>query len=266
MAKVPALGTPLHMEVIENKSYFDTLNDEVGRLIAEINPSDNQSDYRKSKKRLEAYVLRHRGQMFRFRKERMALVGSNDSVLIKVGPAKRGHLAAYRGHWIRVIWYGTYGFSMDCLVHKVKMPNDLEDKLIPRGPYTKEEFTEEMAKNYPFRSVVVEGETLLRAQSGRWVSPIPTEKALDNLEKDEIPDGNYHYRKVLRTSGSGYDMVGYHKYAGLWIKTIVTREELNSGKLDWLPVGVRVSVERAGDLPRGSLIRTQDGWKFEANI
>ncbi len=254
------------MLIIENRSYFDTLDDEVSKLVAEIDPSDNQFEYRKSKKRLEAYVLRRRGEMFRFRKERMSLVGSNDSVLIKVGPAKRGHLAAYRGHWVRVIWYGTYGFSMDCLVHKVKMTKDLEARLIPRGPYTKKEFTAEMAKFYPFRSVIVDGETLVRAQSGRWVSPIPTEKALDNLEKDEIPDGTYHHRQVPRGSGSGYDMVGYRKHAGFWIRTYVTREELNSGEFDWAPAGARFHVDRIGDLPSGTFIRTQDGWKFEANI
>ena len=252
------------MNPIENKSYFDKLDDAVSRLIADINPSDKQSEYRKTKKRLEAYVLRHGGEMFRFRKESMSLVGSNDSVLIKVGPAKRGHLAAYRGQWVRAIWYGTYGFSMDCLVHKVKMNKDLEVKLIPRGPYTKEEFTEEMAKFYPFRSVVVDGEILLRARSGSWVSPIPTERALDNLEKDEIPDGNYHYRKVPRSSGSDYDMVGYHKYAGLWIKSAVSREELDSGKLDWIPEGARVSVARFGEHPPGSRIRSKDGWKEES--
>lgn len=254
------------MPIIDNKSYFDTLDDEVSRLLAKINPSDNQPEYRKSKKRLEAYVLRHRGEMFRFRKERMALVGSNDSVLIKVGPAKRGHLAAYRGHWVRVIWYGTYGFSMDCLVHKVKMTKDVEAKLIPRGPYTKEEFTEEMAKFHPFSSVIVDGETLVRAQSGCWVSPIPTEKALDNLEKDEIPDGTFYHRKVPRDSGPGYNMVGYRKHAGFWIRTYVTREELDAGDFDWAPVGARFHVDRVGDIPSGTFIRTQDGWNFESNF
>ncbi len=251
------------MVIIENKSYFDTLDDEVSRLITEINPSDNQFVYRKSKKRLEAYVLRHRGEMFRFRKEALSLVGSNDSVLIKVGPAKRGHLAAYRGHWVRVIWYGTYGFSMDCLVHKVKMSKEVEARLIPRGPYTKEEFTKEMEKFYPFHSVVVGGETLLRAQSGRWVSNIPTEKALDNLEKDEIPDGTYYDRKVPHKSGSSYDMISYRKHAGLWIKTIVSHAEVNSGALDWAPADTRFHVRGTRDLPSGTFIRTQDGWKFE---
>jgi len=136
MAKRPALGKPLLMDIIENRSYFDTLDDEVGQLIKKIDPLQKQSVYRQAKNDLFKFVTRHRGEMFRFRKERMSLRSVNDSVLIKVGPKKRGHLAAYRGEWIRVIWHSTYGFSMDCLVHKVKVTKEVEKQLVPRGPYT----------------------------------------------------------------------------------------------------------------------------------
>ena len=113
MAKSPALGTLLFMEIIENRSYFDTLDDEVGQLVKKIDPLQKQSVYRQAKNDLFKYVTRHRGEMFRFRKERLSLRTVNDSVIIKVGPKKRGHLAEYRGEWIRVIWHSTYGFSMD---------------------------------------------------------------------------------------------------------------------------------------------------------
>jgi hypothetical protein len=263
MAKGPAAGIITYMAIIENRSYFDTLDDEVSRLIAEINPSDNQFIYRKSKKRLEAYVLRHRGEMFRFRKEALSLVGSNDSVLIKVGPAKRGHLAAYRGHWVRVIWYGTYGFSMDCLVHKVKMPKNQEPQLILRGPYTKDEFTDALKNFYPFNSVSVDGQILIRSIKGNWISSIPTDKALDNLEKDEFPDWVRYYRPIKQEGDSYTRMVEYRKFAGVWIKTHVTREDVTSGRLDWIPVGGRVYVDRSGDIPSGWNVRTSEGWKAE---
>jgi hypothetical protein len=263
MAKRPALGTPLLMDIIENRSYFDTLDDEVGQLIKKINPKAKQSVYRQAKNDLFKYVTRHRGEMFRFRKERMSLRSVNDSVLIKVGPKKRGHLAAYRGEWIRVIWHSTYGFSMDCLVHKVKVTKEVEQQLVPRGPYTKEEFTPELARAYPFPYVTVDGLVMVRSTKGNWVSSIPTDKALQNLEADEIPDGVTHHKRDITESSVYPTLVGYHKYAGLWIKTHGSREDITSGKLDWIPVGVRVYVDRSGDTPSGWSARTQEGWASE---
>ena len=73
MAKRPALGTPLLMDIIENRSYFDTLDDEVGQLIKKIDPLQKQSVYRQAKNDLFKYVTRHRGAMLRFRKQRLAL-------------------------------------------------------------------------------------------------------------------------------------------------------------------------------------------------
>ena len=113
------LGITTSMDIIENRSYFDTLDDEVGKLIKKIDPLQKQSVYRQAKNDLFKYVTRHRGAMLRFRKQRLALESVNDSVLIKIGPKKRGHLAAYRGEWIRVIWHSTYGFSMDCPREKI---------------------------------------------------------------------------------------------------------------------------------------------------
>jgi hypothetical protein len=234
------------MEIIENRSYFDTLDDEVGQLIKKIDPLQKQSVYRQAKNDLFKFVTRHRGEMFRFRKERMSLRTVNDSVLIKIGPKKRGHLAAYRGEWIRVIWHSTYGFSMDCLVHKVKVTKEVEQQLVPRGPYTKEEFTPELASAYPFPYVTV-----------------PTDKALQNLEADEIPDGVTHHKRDITESSVYPTLVGYHKYAGLWIKTHGSREDITSGKLDWIPVGGRVYVDRSGDIPSGWSVRTTDGWESE---
>ena len=121
MAEGAALGILTFMAIIENRSYFDTLDDEVGQLIKKIDPLAKQSVYRQAKNDLFKYVTRHRGEMFRFRKERMSLRSVNDSVLIKVGPKKRGHLAAYRGEWIRVIWHSTYGYltnKIAVVIHK----------------------------------------------------------------------------------------------------------------------------------------------------
>ncbi len=263
MAKLPALGTTNLMAIIENRPYFDSLDDEVSRLLAEVDPMDRQDVYRKAKKSLRALVLRRRGVMLRFRKERLALVGTNDSVLIKIGPKKRGHLAAYRGHWIRVIWFGTYSFSMDCLVHKVRMTEAAEAKLIPRGPYTKEEFTDEVAKAYALPYATVDGLELVRSAKGAWVSSIPTDRALENLEKDEIPDGVTYQKLTPSEHGPYPTAVSYHKYGGFWIKTDAKREDITSGMLDWMPPGGRVYVERSGDIPPGWNVRTKDGWRLE---
>lgn len=249
------------MPIVENRSYFDTLDDDVAKLIDNIDPLQKQLVYRQAKNDLFKYFSRHSGSFFRFRKERMSLVSVNDSVLIKVGLKKRGHLAAFRGEWVRVIWYSTYGFSMDCLVHKVKMSKTAEHGLMPRGPYTKEEFTPTLAKAYPFRHVKVDGEMRIRSTKGEWISSVPTDKALQNLEADDIPDGVRHHKPVAEEDGVYQCMEEYHKFAGLWIKTHATREDLNAGKLDWIPLGGRVYVDRSGDIPSGWSVRTADGWE-----
>lgn len=266
MAKRPALGTPSYMAIIDNRSYFDTLDDEVGQAVRKIDPKAKQSVYRESKAELFKLVRRRNGAFFQFRKKRLALEEVNDSVLIKIGPAKRGHLSAYRGEWVRVTWYSTYGFSMNCLVHKVKVSPELEKKLMFRGPYAKEEFTDEVAKAYQFTCVTVDGLPMVRSAKGIWLSPVPTYRALKNLEKDEIPDGVRHLYQPPKKKGeySNPTMVEYFKYAGLWIKSHASREEINSRKLDWIPVGVRVYVGWSGETPSGWCVRTTDGWKSEA--
>ena len=263
MAKRPALGTLLLMDIIENRSYFDTLDDEVGQAVRKINPKAKQSVYRESKAELFKLVRRRNGAFFQFRKKRLELEEVNDSVLIKIGPSKRGHLAAYRGEWIRVIWFSTYGFSMGCLVHKVKVSPELAKKLMLRGPYTKEEFTDEVAKAYPFRDVTVDGLHMVRSTKGNWVESKPTDMALENKETDEIPDGITYYKPVFKDEYACVYLEGYHKYAGLWIKTHASREDITSGKLDWIPPGGRVYVDRSGDIPSGWNVRTQEGWKSE---
>jgi hypothetical protein len=265
MAEGAALGILTFMAIIENRSYFDTLDDEVGQSVRKIDPRAKQSIYRESKADLFELVSRRKGVVLQFRKKRMSLEEVNDSVLIKIGPSKRGHLSAYRGEWVRVIWSSTYGFSMNCLVHKLKVTPEMERKLMLRGPYTKEEFTDEVAKAYPFRDVTVDGLSLVRSAKGIWISPIPTYRALKNLEMDEIPDGVRHLHQPSKKKGeySNPTMVEYFKYAGLWIKSHASREDINTGKLDWIPVGVRVYVDRSGDIPSGWSVRTQDGWISE---
>jgi hypothetical protein len=88
---------------------------------------------------------------------------------------------------------------------------------------------------------------------------------LQNQEKDEIPDGVRHFYQPPKKKGeySNPTMVEYFKYAGLWIKTHASRDEINSGKLDWIPVGARVYVGWSGETPSGWSVRTQEGWKSE---
>lgn len=251
------------MEIIENRPYFDSLEDDIGKLIQELDPSDKQSVYRKAKKDLRRAFERRKCPFFYFRKGRMGLEDSNDSVLIKVGLKKRGHLAAYKGEWVRVYWISTYGFSMECAVQKVEVPKSLEASLIPAGNLSIQEFTQEVAARYPKNRVLVDGKPMIRGIKSTWVSATPTDAALQNLEKDEIPDGT-EYHKPIKQPGNAYlYREQYHKYAGLWIKTLASREELTSGKLDWVPVGGRVYLERAGDIPSGWSVRTPDGWKHE---
>lgn len=256
-------GITIPMAIIENRSYFDTMDDKVGQAVRKINPKAKQAEYRESKDELFKLLRRLDGSFFQFRKKRLSLEGVNDSVLIRIGPAKRGHLSAYRGEWVRVIWFATYGFSMNCLVHKVKVSPEAEKRLVLRGPYTKEEFTDEVAEAYPFREVTVDGVIMLRSARGNWVSSVPTDRALDNLEKDEIPDGATHYRPVPEEGKSYPHIETYHKFAGFWIKSYASREEFNSGSLDWVPVGTKVHVRRFWDIPSGTYVRTADGWRNE---
>lgn len=251
------------MPIKENRPYFDSLADVVGKRIKELNPSDKQAVYRKAKKELRRAFERRKCQFFYFRKGRMGLEESNDSVLIKVGPKKRGNLAAYKGEWVRVHWISTYGFSMECAVQKVKVPKSLEASLIPADGLSSAEFTPDIALRYPKNRALVDGKPMIRGIRSEWVSATPTDEALQNREKDEIPDG-VSYDKPIKRPGNDYlYMEQYHKYAGCWIKTYATREDLSTGKLDWIPVGGKVYVDRCGDIPSGWNVRTADGWKLE---
>jgi hypothetical protein len=248
------------MGIIENRSYFDTLGDDVNQMLNDIIPLNFKGKCRSLKKQLKAYVLRRRGVELDFLHHRLALDGINDSVLIKIGPKKRGHLAAFRGYWVRVIWFGRSGFTMNCLVYKIKITKKMEKTLIPRGPYTKEEFTDEVSKFYYLRHAVVDGEQLVRSTKGQWVSSVPTDRALINLEKDEIPDGST-YQKPVKEEYSTL-LVGYHKLKGYWIKDFVSRQEVDDGELDWVPVGVILTVvDWSQDSRYTSLLRTKDGWE-----
>ncbi len=251
------------MEIIENRPYFDTLDDKVGKLIRQLNPSDKQSDYRKAKKEIRRAFERRKCQFFYFRKGRMGLEDSNDSVLIKVGPKKRGHLAAYKGEWVRVHWISTYGFSMECAIQKVKVPKSLEALLITADGLSSAEFTPDIALRYPKNRAQVDGKPMIRGIRSEWVSATPTDEALQNREKDAIPDGVSYYKPIERPGNDYLYMEQYHKYAGLWIKTHATREDLTTGKLDWVPVGGKVYVDRCGEIPSGWNVRTSDGWKLE---
>jgi hypothetical protein len=248
------------MGIIENRSYFDTLGDDVNQMLNDIIPLNFKGKCRSLKKELKAYVLRRRGVELDFLHHRLALDGINDSVLIKIGPKKRGHLAAFRGYWVRVIWFGRSGFTMNCLVYKIKITKKMEKTLIPRGPYTKEEFTDEVSKFYYLRHAVVDGEQLVRSTKGQWVSSVPTDRALMNLEKDEIPDGST-YQKPVKEEYSTL-LVGYHKLKGYWIKDFVSRQEVDDGELDWVPVGVILTVvDWSEDSRYTLLLRTKDGWE-----
>lgn len=248
------------MPTIENRPYFDTLDDKVGKLIQELDPSDKQSVYRKAKNEIRRAFERRKCQFFYFKKGRMGLEDSNDSVLIKVGPKKRGHLATYNGEWVRVHWISTYGFSMECAVQVVKVPNSIEESLIPAGDLSAKEFTEDVAVRYPKNRVQVDGKPMIRSVKRTWVSATPTDAALQNLEKDEIPDGVSYYKPIKQPGNAYLYLEQYHKYADLWIKTHAAREDLISGKLDWIPVGGRVYMDRSGDIPSGWNIRTTAGW------
>ena len=257
------MGIPSYMDIKENRSYFDSLEDDIGKLIQDIDPGDKQLVYRKAKKDLRKAFERRKSQFFYFRKGRMGLEESNDSVLIKVGSKKRGHLAAYRGDWVRVYWISTYSFSMECAVQKVNVPKSLEASLIPASDLSKEEFTDDVAARYPRDRVQVDGKPMIRGIKRKWVSATPTDAALQNREKDEIPDGVSYYKPIEQPGNAYLYLEQYHKYAGHWIKTHATREDLTTGKLDWVPVGGRVYVDWSGDIRSGWNVRTADGWKLE---
>lgn len=249
------------MGIIENRSYFDTLGDDVNRMLKEIVALNFRGKCRKLKKELKEYVLSRGGVELGFLHHRLALDGINDSVLIKIGPKKRGHLAAFRGYWVRIIWFGRYGFTMNCLVYKIKITKKMEKTLIPRGPYTKEEFSDKVSKFYYLRHAIVDGEQLVRSTKGQWVSSVPTDRALMNLEKDEIPDGSTHEKPVKGKYSTL--LVGYHKFKGYWIKDFVSRREIDEGKLDWVPVGATLIVENwMKDSSSSLLLRTKDGWEI----
>jgi len=249
------------MDIIENRSYFDTLDDDLSRMLKEIVALNLRGKYRKLKKELKAYVLRRHGVEMDFTNHRLALDGINDSVLIKIGPKKRGHLAAFRGHWVRVIWFGKYGFTMNCLVYKIKITKKMEKELIPRGPYTKEEFTDKVSQFYYLKHPIVDGVTMVRSAQGKWISSVPTVRALINLEKDEIPDG-CTYENPVKGEYSTL-MVLYRKFNGYWIRYFVSRQEVDDGELDWVPPGTILAVEDWSQECRYSLLlRTKDGWEI----
>ncbi len=205
------MGIPSSMDIKENRSYFDSLEDDIGKLIQDIDPSDKQLVYRKAKKDLRKAFERRKSQFFYFRKGRMGLEESNDSVLIKVGPKKRGHLAAYKGEWVRVHWISTYGFSMECAVQKVKVPKGLEASLIPADGLSSAEFTSDIALRYPKNRAQVDGKPMIRGIRGEWVSATPTDEALQNREKDEIPDGVSYYKPIEQLGNAYLYLEQYHK-------------------------------------------------------
>lgn len=49
------------MGIIENRSYFDTLDDDVSRMLKDIVALNFRGKCRKLKKELKAYVLRRHG-------------------------------------------------------------------------------------------------------------------------------------------------------------------------------------------------------------
>jgi hypothetical protein len=235
------------MTIIENQSYLDTLDDEVGQAVRRIDYSVNQTQHRKNKQAIIDALQKGPFRVFDFRKERMGLAQVNQSVLIKLGPKKRGHLAAYRGCWVRVVWLSTYGgYTMTCAVQKLDLTDEVERSLISCGPYTKEEFTDDIAARYPFDHTYVDGERMMRLKDGRWIRSKPTDEALKGNEKDEIPDGWHAY---LPNVGP------YQKHAGRWVRLLITNSEYQDGAGLELPIGSRVYVE--GKVKT----RIEAGWK-----
>jgi len=243
------------MAIIENKSYLDTLDDEIGRAVRAIDWSASYKEHKSNKKAITDAVSKVRHKIFPFRAQRMSLRSVNESVLIKIGPKKRGHLAAYRGCWVRLVWLSTYGgFTMNCAVQKLKISKEVEKTLIPCGPYTKKEFTADVQARHPYSYETVDGQPMIKIPDGRWIKSTPTDAALENKEKDDIPDGGYA-RKHLETG-----FVHYKKYNRRWVRTTITKSEFEDGACLELPIGTQITVkDDTGNYLY--LKRTEEGWK-----
>jgi hypothetical protein len=243
------------MAVNENKSYLDTLDDEIGRAVRAIDWSVGQKQHKINKQAITNALEKVPHEKIGFRKERMNLNRVNESVLIKIGPKKRGHLAAYCGSWVRLVWLYTYGgYTMVCAVQKLEISKEVEETLLPCGPYTKNNFTKEIQVRHPYGHAMVDGDPMIRISDGRWIKSTPTDAALENKEKDDIPDGNNAWKNT-----GGY--ATYQKQNGRWVRTSLTRCEFEDGACLELPIGSRIFV--SGDSTNGHTYytRTKDGWK-----
>lgn len=243
------------MAIIENKSYLDTLDDEIGRAVRAIDWSVGQKQHKINKQAITDALGKVSCVRIWFRKERMSLNHVNESVLIKIGPKKRGHLAAYRGSWVRLVWLRTYGgYTMVCAVQKLEISKEVEETLLPCGPYTKNDFTKEIQVGHPYGHAMVDNERMIRISDCRWIKSTPTDAALENKEKDDIPDGGTAWKKTG-------DHATYLKHNGRWVRTSLTRCEFEDGACLELPIRSRIFV--SGDSKNGHTYytRTKDGWK-----
>jgi hypothetical protein len=236
------------MLIIENKSYLDTLNDEVGQAVRGIDYTVNQTQHRKNKQAIVDALQKGEFEVFGFRKQRMGLEQVNQSVLIKIGPKKRGHLAACRGSWVRVVWLSTYGgYTMNCAVQRLTLSEAVESSLIPCGPFTQEGFTEDVATRHPYGHAIVDGQRMMRLKNGRWINSRPTDKALRGEETDDIPEG-WH--------ASLTDVGPFIKHAGRWVRLTITTVEYDDGAGLELPLGTIIYLDGVRRKKR-----TKDGWK-----
>jgi hypothetical protein len=236
------------MPITENQSYLDTLDDEVGQAVRRIDYSANQTQHRKNKQAIVDALQKGEFEVFGFRKQRMDLEQVNQSVLIKIGPKKRGHLAPYRGSWVRVVWLSTYGgYTMNCAVQKLTLSEAVENSLIHCGPYTQEQFTEDVAARYPYGHAIVDDQRMMRLKDGRWIRSTPTAAALRGEETDDIPDGWHGYLP---------DFGPFRKHAGRWVRLMVTQAEYDDGAGLELPLGTVIYVEGTH-----RKVRTENGWK-----
>jgi len=243
------------MAIIENKSYLDTLDDEIGRAVRAIDWSAGQKQHKINKQAITDALSKVSCVSIGFRKERMNLNRVNESVLIKIGPKKRGHLAAYCGSWVRLVWLYTYGgYTMVCAVQKLEISKEVEETLLLCGPYTKDNFTKEIQVGHPYGHAMVDGERMIRISDGRWIKSTPTDAALENKEKDDIPDGNTAWKKT-----GGY--ATYLKYNGRWVRTYITRAEFDDGACMELPLGTNITIGADGINPDSHQRRTETGWK-----
>lgn len=236
------------MTITENQSYLDTLDDEVGQAVRGIDYTVNQTQHRKNKQAIVDALQKGEFEVFGFRKQRMGLEQVNQSVLIKIGPKKRGHLAAYRGSWVRVVWLSTYGgYTMNCAVQRLTLSEAVENSLIPCGPYAREEFTEDVASRHPYGHAIVDDQRMMRLKDGRWIRSTPTAAALRGEETDDIPDGWHGYLP---------DFGPFRKHAGRWVRLMVTQAEYDDGAGLELPLGTVIYVEGTH-----RKVRTENGWK-----